>query len=769
MPLEGPNDPLLTVVDLAGNTTLVPLHIVRDTVPPAMNMIDDPNFTPSREAVISWSATDAASGVARYRWRLETPDGTVTDWAEQEGPGLILRDEVQREGDYQIEIQARDTAGLWSESLSRDFTIDWSNIDFIPTVPSWLWENGGGLAPGVKARFLKLADEEFLDRLRQLKDSSFRPYVTTNASGVQAQFLQYDPVVVKDAEGNLLFLPVLDEEEKVQEGVLILADDTLQIIKEGKLVRQMRSNGEETLYDSKGRIVSETSFNGTVSEYRYDEDGNGNLLLIHRNTHLEGGDLIEEFDAEGYLLRRVDLEGKDWNYERGILTFALVNGVRYYYEHRENPDGTISAVLALAEDQNGVIAIFENGIITRIDLPDQTVLTDLEIAPDGRIVKARVNFPQGSDRVSETIVNGEVAGVKLPDGAELFYSAGWLREAIRPSSTLQYSYSSSAPLRITAQNSSDGALRTYDAEGKWLETLYQEKAKESYINSVPPKWQYVEPFDVWPPKDFVTAGNVSVTNRALQLKGNGANTGVNAYSNRTWDRSAGGETTLTFSFILSQNGSKPVETALLALEGKNEQGVLRRLELLQQKNGWSVRTREGGKTTSRKTINGLTLNARYWVEFGVTSNKTTIRLWKNGSARPSSPTYTWSSSDWDPKVHFWIKSGILKVEGLTVVTPAPLREELDYFNRREQPTDAYSTDLQNRAAADLPAIQIDYPASPEPIVFQTPAGPWQDSTWPLTPDRSPPTGTLKVQDDLLYTTSRTVTGSASLTFVAWST
>ncbi len=76
------------------------------------------------EASFSWSTVDSNQTLTTYRWRLQKPDGSFTDWVKQTENQLSLDNKISTQGQYVLELQAQYSRGYWSGILRHGFSID---------------------------------------------------------------------------------------------------------------------------------------------------------------------------------------------------------------------------------------------------------------------------------------------------------------------------------------------------------------------------------------------------------------------------------------------------------------------------------------------------------------------------------------------------------------------------------------------------------------------------------------------------------------------
>jgi len=600
-------------------------------------------------------------------------------------------------------------------------------------LPSWLKEENGGWVSFDQARKMHRADSDLLAYLSSLEEARDR-YMTSHPSGFQVQYVGDKAVVGRDRSGNLLWAPTLDDYQRLWDGTLLLSDGTLQVIKAGRLIRQVDALGNEAVFRLDGLLDHEVTVDGTRIDYVHSSGGG-----FTRTIHNPDGDWVEEYDGNGRLIRERRPDGKVLTYVDGILKTVEVGRVTYTYTSKIAPDGTIVATLEEAVDAFGTVTTFKEGEVSSIRYSDGTWLKEIQLNEDGRVRAAHVVFSNG---VTQEIVGGEVTQVGLPDGRRLSYASGWLRGVVEGDQSSSYTYTFDTAknlLGVTVQ-SSDGVKKSYDSGGQLIQLSRPDGTVETYVGSGSSvRWQYVEPFDVVSPRDFVLASGVSVTGGHLVLAGNGSNFNVHAFHNRSFLR-VGGEVSFTFPFMVSANNSE----AILALENNATGKAYRRIELYHTGSRLVVRTREGNTTTTRSTaVSSLALNALYWVRFVATASGISVYVWKEGAMPPTRPVYSWSSANWDPRLHVWVRRGSLKIDRLMIETPSSgPREVLSTLGQLRQPVNRYATDLPSRMVRDLSHWRLVYPDLPAKRQVHRPDGIWATGSWPVSPDRIAPVGAI---------------------------
>ncbi len=192
-------------------------------------------------------------------------------------------------------------------------------------IPTWLKEDNGGWVSADKAQRMQRADQDLLTHLSALEQAQQR-FITTHPSGLEAQYANQELVVARDKSGNLLWSPTFDDYQRLQNGTLLLVDGTLQVVRDGRLTRQVAVDGAETVFRTDGRVDHETALDGTRTDYSYSGTG------FTRTTHLPTGDLAQEYDAQGRLMKettfRVVMEGGGGNVALGrtVATSSALSG-----------------------------------------------------------------------------------------------------------------------------------------------------------------------------------------------------------------------------------------------------------------------------------------------------------------------------------------------------------------------------------------------------------------------------------------------------------
>ncbi|MBI3332902.1 MAG: hypothetical protein HYZ93_02290, partial [Candidatus Omnitrophica bacterium] len=334
-------------------------------------------------------------------------------------------------------------------------------------LPHWLRQEEGGWVPAEQAQRMQRADQELLQHLSTLEQAQQR-FITTHPSGLQAQYAAGEMVVARDSQGDLLWAPTVDDYRRIQNGTLLLADGTLQVVRNGRLSRQVAVDGSEAVYRADGRVDHETAPDGIRTDYSYQMASDGTLQGFSRTTHLPNGDLTQQYDAQGRLTRETYPEGQLFTYTSGILATVSAGGFLYTYSSQTAADGSVTATLAQAQAPAGDQFTFTDGKVTGIQWADGSVISGLEMDAQGRLTAGTILQPDGTRQM---ILNGAVSTVTLPDGRSLSYDAGWLRQLNSSGVVTRYSYTfdgtgaaagAIAAIRVT---SSDGSSRIYSCAG----------------------------------------------------------------------------------------------------------------------------------------------------------------------------------------------------------------------------------------------------------------------------------------------------------------
>ena len=297
----------------------------------------------------------------------------------------------------------------WFKGVSLLVAIAFSFTQVIPAwashedLPKWLRKDEGGWLSADQAQKLHKADQELLAFLSTLKSTQER-LITKSPGGVEALHANSQLVVAQDPAKNLLFKPTLNADSKVQDGTLLLADGTLQVIKAGQVVRQVDPLGTETFFDAGGRPSSEVAPDGVRSDYTYSTDAAGQVTGITRTTQLPTGALTQSYDSQGRITEARYPDGRVISYTEGRISSVTANGVTYTYIQDDLGDGTIMATL-----QNGAGSGLAPQIIYN---PDGTLQEALQ--PDGTTIRFNSGIPTEAiapDGTTTTLTLQEANGI----------------------------------------------------------------------------------------------------------------------------------------------------------------------------------------------------------------------------------------------------------------------------------------------------------------------------------------------------------------------
>ena len=292
-------------------------------------------------------------------------------------------------------------------------------------LPSWLREEQGGWVPAAQAHRMNRADQELLAFLNTLQDSQNR-LVSTSPSGVEALYADQALVVARDAQGNLLWSPALDDHGQVQDGTLLLIDGTLQTFRGGQVVRQVDPFGTEVTFDSQGRALAEIAADGTRSDYSYNP--------TTRTTHLPNGNLVQIYSAQDQLEKVTYPDGRIFTYSTGRITSATtVQGLTYSYSNdvlNTVPSGKITL-------PDGSVQVIANGILSKLIDPNGTQWEisagwiTRKIATNGAVTNfSRTTTPFGQQILRQA---GTIIDRFSFDAAGTLYAAGSDRNLSAPS------------------------------------------------------------------------------------------------------------------------------------------------------------------------------------------------------------------------------------------------------------------------------------------------------------------------------------------------
>jgi len=118
--VDGPHTLTVRAVDRSGNIAEAPMTLTVDTAAPELSITSPGNgsYTNSDEVEVEWSAIDATSGIAGFRYRIE---GGA--WTDTVANSCVFSELT--EGDHTVEVEAYDEAGnaiLESVTFAIDLT-----------------------------------------------------------------------------------------------------------------------------------------------------------------------------------------------------------------------------------------------------------------------------------------------------------------------------------------------------------------------------------------------------------------------------------------------------------------------------------------------------------------------------------------------------------------------------------------------------------------------------------------------------------------------
>ena len=342
-----------------------------------------------------------------------------------------------------------------------------------PKLPDWLKKENGGWLSDQQAEGLSHADQQLLDHLAALNAALQDPtqgvqrVTTGSSSGVEAQYIGQELIAARDAGGNVVFTPTLEQSTgKVLDGFFLLADGTLQDIENGRVLSEFTLDGRETAFRADSRVDFEVSPEGIRSDYAYTFDARGNPTKVVRTTHLSAGNLVEEYDGAGTLTKRTEADGSAAVYAGGFLSSVTAHGFIYTYKTVKKADGTATVSLLTVKDAANKSYTFTltNGRVTRLKAPDGSLLTGEQWDSDGNLAGGTVTL---ANKTVETVKANQITTVIAPDKTEWDYDAGYLRKVVSGGVPTTYSYTFDAQGRIATVTVTwpDGSSRTYTATG----------------------------------------------------------------------------------------------------------------------------------------------------------------------------------------------------------------------------------------------------------------------------------------------------------------
>ncbi len=118
--------------------------------------------TACSEVSFSWSAVDSNQVLVNFRWRLQKPNNSFTDWQTQAQSQVTLDNDISTQGQYVLELQAQYSRGYWSGILRHSFSIDCTppNEPVINPVEAYTYESSIVLSGSKQAKTSIWINEE---------------------------------------------------------------------------------------------------------------------------------------------------------------------------------------------------------------------------------------------------------------------------------------------------------------------------------------------------------------------------------------------------------------------------------------------------------------------------------------------------------------------------------------------------------------------------------------------------------------------------------
>jgi YD repeat-containing protein len=216
----------------------------------------------------------------------------------------------------------------------------------------------GGFIPYAQAQRLMEADAATVDKLNAIENARSRFTVKTADN---QDLLYVDDVIAaaKDAEGNIVFDPVFDDENNLQDGRVILADGTVQFYQDGKLVKAYTTYGTFLSYSDDGLITKETFPDGAESFYVYEKDEHGTIIKVS----VQSGAAAATYDKDGKPINIIKADGTEYCYENGVLrSIASADGTIYRYTPIVEDGKTKSVLSEIAYADGSVLTVTDHTI-----------------------------------------------------------------------------------------------------------------------------------------------------------------------------------------------------------------------------------------------------------------------------------------------------------------------------------------------------------------------------------------------------------------------
>ncbi|UCC93523.1 MAG: hypothetical protein JSW25_02325, partial [Thermoplasmata archaeon] len=136
-PREGDHDIYLQVSDLAGNTVVVHGSIFYASILPKVTIgLPDGDVTGSQEWVLVGANVEDHYGGVELAFAIDSDPLDDPSWVPLNGPYEVDIPDGLGEGTHQVTVRARNVAGLVSEPVTMNFTIDWTGPEVTVESPA---------------------------------------------------------------------------------------------------------------------------------------------------------------------------------------------------------------------------------------------------------------------------------------------------------------------------------------------------------------------------------------------------------------------------------------------------------------------------------------------------------------------------------------------------------------------------------------------------------------------------------------------------------
>ncbi|MFA7255269.1 MAG: discoidin domain-containing protein [Candidatus Omnitrophota bacterium] len=357
--------------DKAGNASAVySKAIVFDTTLPtgSITINNNETSTTSRDIALALIGSDALSGV--YQMRFSTDNGT--NWTAWESFAAsktltLLGDNGPKTIQYQISDKAGNISAVYSKSITLNLNISLPVVQFTSAVsvssPDYVLSytvNGMAqserwqLSSGVNPLLIRIPGEpvtfeRFDVTLDQsdivVPDMPSVPTLSADLVSVTAQnglIVKYNGSTVVSVENPgvfQLFLPQLDVNGALTDGVIQFSNGDKLLYQNSKPVLKISSTGERTVYNSTGTVASVTEPDGAKIRFSYRVNDQSKVLSV-LSMDASATSLYEGGSPSRILMQ----DGSDIRYEEGLLSsYRDVNGNIYQYQITElQSSGTIT-------------------------------------------------------------------------------------------------------------------------------------------------------------------------------------------------------------------------------------------------------------------------------------------------------------------------------------------------------------------------------------------------------------------------------------------